>query len=160
MSFLYKFKEFAFKGNVIDLAVGVVIGTAFGRIVSSLVADIIMPPIGMIIGGVDFSDLKIVLKEAEKDETGKIIKELVSINYGLFFQNILSFLIIAASIFLLVSLISSFRKKEEVVIAPPLVKSDEVLLLEQIRDLLKNSKTKTSSIAAFAIHSLHTVISQ
>jgi len=139
MSFLIKFREFAFKGNVIDLAVGVVIGTAFGRIVSSLVADIIMPPIGLIIGGVDFSDLKIVLKEAEKDETGKVIKELVSINYGLFFQNIISFLIIAASIFSLVSLISTFRKKEETP-APPVVKSEEVLLLEQIRDVLKDNK--------------------
>lgn len=139
MSFLYKFKEFAFKGNVIDLAVGIVIGTAFGRIVSSLVADIIMPPIGMLIGGVDFSDLKVVLKDAELDATGKVVKEVVSVNYGLFFQNIFDFLIIAASIFLLVSLISSFRKKEEVV-APTVVKSDEVLLLEQIRDLLKSNK--------------------
>ncbi|HEX8545443.1 MAG TPA: large-conductance mechanosensitive channel protein MscL [Cytophagaceae bacterium] len=139
MSFLYKFKEFAFKGNVIDLAVGIVIGTAFGRIVTSLVADIIMPPIGMIIGGVDFSDLKVVLKEAEKDETGKVIKEVVSVNYGLFFQNIFDFLIIAASIFLLVSLISTFRKKQEAPVAPA-AKSDEVLLLEQIRDLLKTNK--------------------
>src|SRR5690606_22836270 len=95
-----EFKEFISRGNVIDLAVGIIIGAAFGKIVSSAVADIIMPPLGMIIGGVNFVDLKLLLKPAEIDAAGKVVKEAVTINYGNFFQALFDFMIIAAAIFL------------------------------------------------------------
>ncbi|NLB62069.1 MAG: large-conductance mechanosensitive channel protein MscL [Clostridiales bacterium] len=125
------FKKFAFKGNVLDLAIGVIIGGAFGKIVTSLVNDIIMPAIGMLLGGVSFADLKVVIPS---------IKEGVAdaaIMYGLFIQSVVDFLIIAMSIFLFVKLIERFKKKEEAVVEPP-APSDEVKLLEEIRDLLKN----------------------
>ena len=122
--FFNEFKEFISKGNVIDLAVGVVIGTAFSKIVSSLVDNIIMPLVGLIIGGVDFSGLSIKFQGA-------------SIKYGLFIQNIVDFLIVAFCIFLVVKLFERFKKKEEEEIPK---KSDEVLLLEEIRDLLKKKK--------------------
>ena len=132
-----KFKEFAFKGNVIDMAVGVVVGGAFGKIVTSLVADIITPCIGMLTSGVSFKDLKYVLKAAE----GEIPE--VAINYGMFIQNIIDFFIIAISIFLFVTLIGKvkekFEKKEEVVPEEPAKPTVEELLAE-IRDTLKASK--------------------
>ena len=129
---LKEFKEFAVKGNVIDLAVGVVIGTAFGKIVSSLVTDIIMPPIGILLGGVDFSKFSIVLKEATADAGA------VAINYGAFLNNIFDFIIIAFAIFVVVKQINRLKKKEEKKeekkAAEP---SKEALLLTEIRDLLK-----------------------
>ncbi|MCC8018510.1 MAG: large-conductance mechanosensitive channel protein MscL [Rikenellaceae bacterium] len=129
MSFLSDFKSFAMRGNVIDLAVGVVVGGAFGQIVNSLVADIIMPPIGILVGGVDFSDLAFTLKPAEGTTAA------VKINYGEFIQTCVNFIIIAFSIFLFVRLLSKLnRKKDEPSTVPP-TKDQE--LLGEIRDLLK-----------------------
>lgn len=129
---LKEFKEFAFKGNVIDLAVGVIIGGAFGKIVASLVNDVLMPIIGIILGGINFTNLKFVITPASENVAES------AIYYGKFFQSIVDFLIIAISVFFFVRLISLAKKKEEIVekVAEP-VKTDEVLLLEEIRDLLK-----------------------
>ena len=129
---LKEFKEFAFKGNVIDLAVGVIIGGAFGKIVTSLVNDVLMPIIGIILGGINFTNLKFVITPASKNVAES------AIYYGKFFQSIVDFLIIAISVFFFVRLISLAKKKEEIVekVAEP-VKTDEVVLLEEIRDLLK-----------------------
>ncbi len=122
-----EFKEFISKGNVLDLAVGVIIGGAFGKIVSSLVSDVLMPIIGVITGGVDFTTLSITIKDA-------------SVNYGLFIQNIIDFLIVAFCVFIMVKLTNRFRKKE-VVVEKKVTKSEEVILLTEIRDTLKK-KTK------------------
>ena len=126
---LKEFKEFALKGNVIDLAVAVIIGGAFGKIVSSLVNDVLMPAIGIILGGVSFADLKYVITPAIGD-----IPES-AILYGSFIQSIVDFLIIAFSIFLFVKLLNSRKKKVEV---PPVAPSSEVVLLEEIRDIIKS----------------------
>jgi large conductance mechanosensitive channel len=132
MSMIREFKEFAMRGNVVDLAVGVVIGAAFGKIVSSIVADVIMPPIGVLLGGVDFTDLKLVLKEAVGEAPA------VTLNYGSFIQTCIDFLIIAFAIFLLVKGINSLKRKEaEAPPAPPAPSAEEVLLTE-IRDLLRH----------------------
>lgn len=133
MGLLKEFREFSIKGNAIDLAVGVIIGTAFGKIVSSIVNDIIMPPIGLIIGGVDFKGLKFVMKDAVTDSTGKVITEAVSLNYGNFIQTTFDFLIIAFCVFIMVKALNSFKKKEEEKPAPP---KEEVVLLTEIRDAL------------------------
>lgn len=138
--FLSEFKAFAMRGNVIDMAVGVIIGGAFGKIVSSVVADIIMPPIGLLVGGVNFTDLKWVMKPAEVVDG--VEKAAVTLNYGNFLQATFDFLIIAFSIFLFIKLIAKLsRKKEEPVEAAPAPASvpepsDEVKLLTEIRDLL------------------------
>lgn len=125
------------RGNVVDMAVGIIIGGAFGKIVSSLVSDIIMPPIGLLIGGVKFENLKIVLKHAHTDEiTGKVT-EAVSINYGNFINTALDFIIIAFSIFLFIKLMNSLKHKEEAKPTPPPAPSKEEELLTEIRDLLK-----------------------
>lgn len=137
MSFTSEFKTFISKGNVMDLAVGVVIGAAFGKIVTSLVEDILMPPIGMLMGGVNFSDLKMVLKGASVDAAGKAV-EAVSVNYGNFIQVAIGFIIIALAIFLfVVKPMNAMKKKQEVApeAAPP-PPNDEIILGE-IRDLLK-----------------------
>jgi large conductance mechanosensitive channel len=128
MSMLKEFKAFAMRGNVLDLAVGVIIGGAFGTIVSTLVEKVIMPPIGVVLGGVDFSKLSIQLKEAVGD------KPAVIIGYGAFFNAVISFLIVAFCVFMLIKAMNSFQKKEEAAPAPP--PRNEVLL-EEIRDLLK-----------------------
>lgn len=127
-----EFKEFAMRGNVVDLAVGVIIGAAFGKIVASLVADIIMPPIGYITGGVDFKNLKVLLKH------GDPIKKIadVSINYGNFINTVIEFLIIAFCIFMVVKGINSMKKKEEPAPAADPAPSKEEVLLTEIRDLL------------------------
>jgi large conductance mechanosensitive channel len=132
MGMMKEFKEFAVKGNVIDMAVGIIIGAAFGKIVSSFVADVIMPPIGLLVGGIDFSNLAITLKEA----TGDI--PAVVIGYGKFIQTAVDFTIIAFAIFIAIKGINSLkRKEEEAPQAPPEPSTQEVLLTE-IRDLLKN----------------------
>lgn len=130
MAIVKEFKEFAMRGNVVDLAVGVIIGAAFGKIVTSLVADIIMPPIGMATGGIDFKDLKYVLKPAV-DKTPE-----TTINYGLFINNVIDFLIVAFCIFLIVKAINSLKKKEEVAPAAAPEPTKEEVLLTEIRDLL------------------------
>jgi large conductance mechanosensitive channel len=131
MGMLQEFKEFAVKGNVVDMAVGIIIGVAFGKIVSSFVADVIMPPIGLLIGGVDFSDLAITLKEATADA------EAVTLGYGVFLQSVLDFIIIAFAIFIAVKAINRLKRKEEAAPAPPPGPSNEEKLLAEIRDLLK-----------------------
>jgi len=130
MGMMQEFKEFAMRGNVVDLAIGVVIGGAFGKIVSSVVADVIMPPIGLLTGGVNFTDLKLVLKEGAGDVPP------VTLNYGSFIQTCFDFIIIAFAIFMLVKAMNSM-KKAEAAAAPPPPPAQEVLLTE-IRDLLKN----------------------
>jgi large conductance mechanosensitive channel len=132
MSILREFKEFAIKGNAIDMAIGIIIGAAFGKIISSLVDDIIMPPIGMLVGGVDFTNLAVTLKEATMDTPA------VTLNYGNFIQTLVNFTIIAFAIFMIVKLINRFRRKQEA--APEPVPSKEALLLAEIRDLLKERK--------------------
>jgi len=136
------FRAFAVKGNMIDMAVGVIIGGAFGKIVSSLVSDILMPPLGMLIGGVDFKDLKVVLSIPEKFQVGTLSAEPATINYGMFIQNVLDFFIVAMCIFLIVRLLSKLKKKEDEKPAAPAPKPDDVVLLEEIRDLLKTQNKK------------------
>jgi len=135
MGLLKEFKEFAMRGNVIDLAVGVIIGGAFGKIIASLVADIIMPPIGLLVGGVNFVDLKWQMKPAEI--VNGVKKAAVTLNYGNFIQVTFDFLIVAFCIFLFVKGINSMSKKKEDATAVPNVPSEEVKLLSEIRDLLK-----------------------
>ena len=130
---LKDFKEFAFKGNVLDMAIGVIIGTAFGNIVTSLVKDMIMPIISILTGGINFTDLKFIITPKHGDVAENAIA------YGSFIQNVVDFLIIAFCIFLFVKLIEKFKKKEEVKIEAP-KKADDIVLLEEIRDLLKAKK--------------------
>ncbi|MDP3915233.1 MAG: large-conductance mechanosensitive channel protein MscL [Bacteroidota bacterium] len=140
MSLVKEFKAFAMRGNVVDMAVGIIIGGAFGKIVSSIVADVIMPPIGLLLGGVKFTDLKIIMKDPIIDAAGVVTTQAVSINYGNFIQTTVDFLIIAFAIFMMIKAMNSMKKKEEVVVveapAPPPPSNEEVLLAE-IRDLLK-----------------------
>lgn len=138
MGFFKEFKEFAMRGNVIDLAVGVVIGGAFGKIVNSMVNDVIMPPIGIIIGGFKFNDIKITMKSAELDAAGKTIKEAVTLNIGNFLQVTVEFLIVAFAIFLVIKAMNSMKRKQEATPPPaPPAPSNEEVLLTEIRDLLK-----------------------
>lgn len=129
MSILKEFKTFAMRGNVVDLAVGLVIGAAFGKIVTSFVNDVLMPPIGLLLGGMDFSYLKVLLKEGVGDVPP------VTLNYGIFIQTIVDFLIIAFAIFMVVKAMNSLKRKEEAAPAPP---PADVQLLTEIRDLLKD----------------------
>lgn len=142
--FLQDFKAFAMKGNVIDMAVGIIIGGAFGKIVSSLVANIIMPPIGLLVGGVNFTDLKWVLKAAKVGADGKEIAPAVTLDYGQFLQATFDFMIIAFSIFLFIRLITNLmaKKREETPAAPPVPPepTKEEVLLTEIRDLLKEKR--------------------
>jgi large conductance mechanosensitive channel len=131
MGMMKEFKEFAMKGNVIDMAVGIIIGAAFGKIVTSIVTDIIMPPIGMLVGGVDFKDLKFVIQEAVGTTPA------VSINYGNFIQVTFDFLIVAFSIFMVIKLMNSAKKKKEAAPAEPPAPTEDQKLLTEIRDLLK-----------------------
>ncbi|MEL6191231.1 MAG: large-conductance mechanosensitive channel protein MscL [Bacteroidota bacterium] len=126
-----EFREFIMKGNILDLAVAVIIGGAFGKIVSSFVSDIIMPPIGLLLGGVNFTDLKMVLKAAEGDV------EAVTLNYGAFVQNVVDFLIVGFVIFMVIKAYNNMQKKEEEAPAAPPEPSNEEKLLAEIRDLLK-----------------------
>ena len=137
-SFKQEFKEFALRGNVMDMAVGIIIGGAFGKIVSSLVDDILMPLIGLITGGVNFTELKWVIKPAELNAAGEEIVAATTLNYGLFIQNIIDFLIIALVIFMMIRGINSLRKKQEESATPEPAPepSDEVKLLTEIRNLL------------------------
>lgn len=140
MKLVSEFKAFAMRGNVVDMAVGIIIGGAFGKIVSSVVADIIMPPIGLLLGGVKFTDLKFVLKDPVVDAAGAVTSQAVSINYGNFIQTTVDFLIIAFAIFMMIKGMNSLkRKQEEPTEAPaPPPPSKEEILLTEIRDILKN----------------------
>lgn len=143
MGFLKEFKEFAVKGNVMDMAVGVIIGGAFGKIVTSVVNDIIMPPVGLLIGGVDFSEMKLTMKEAVLNAAGEVVTPAVTWNYGAFIQQVVDFAILAFCVFILVKAINSLNKKKEAPApapAPAPEPSKEELLLTEIRDLLKERK--------------------
>ncbi|KAA0694915.1 large-conductance mechanosensitive channel protein MscL [Halopseudomonas laoshanensis] len=133
MSIVQEFKAFAMRGNVIDMAVGIIIGAAFGKVVSSFVANVVMPPLGLLIGGVDFADLAIVLKEAQ----GEI--PAVTLGYGLFIQSIVDFLIIATAIFVAIKVMNSLKREEEAAPTPPPPEtmSKQEILLTEIRDLLQ-----------------------
>jgi large conductance mechanosensitive channel len=133
MSFISEFKAFAMRGNVIDLAVGVVIGAAFGKIVASLVDNVIMPPLGVVIGNVDFSDLVIKIGTPVADAKGAVTGGAI-VKYGLFLNTVIQFVIVAIAIFLVVKLMNRLSHKQEAVPAPP---SAEVTLLTEIRDVLK-----------------------
>jgi large conductance mechanosensitive channel len=136
MSFMKEFKTFAMRGNVVDMAVGIIIGAAFGKIVSSFVADVIMPPIGLLIGGVDFSKLMITIKDAVGTTPA------VTINYGVFIQTVIDFLIIALAIFMVIKGMNSMKKKEEAPAPPPPpAPTKEETLLAEIRDILKTQRT-------------------
>ena len=128
----HEFKEFISRGNVIDLAVGVIIGGAFGKIVTSVVNDILMPLIGVVIGGLNFSGLTLKVKDA-------------TINYGMFIQNVIDFLIVAVCIFIFIKIINKFNKKKEEESPAPAPKDEQIILLEEIRDLLKKSTKSTKS---------------
>ncbi len=131
MSVLKEFREFAVKGNVVDMAVGIIIGAAFGKIVSSLVSDVVTPPLGYLIGGVDFTKLAYTMPALMEGQ------EAVTIRYGLFLQSLFDFLIVAFAIFMLVKLINRLKRKQEEAPAAPAAPPRQEVLLEEIRDLLK-----------------------
>ena len=131
MSMMSEFKDFAMRGNVVDMAVGIIIGAAFGKIVSSFVADVVMPPIGVLIGGVDFTNLAVTIQDATAEA------EAVTIKYGAFIQTVFDFLIVAFAIFMAIKFMNSLKKKEEEAPAAPPEPSAEEKLLTEIRDLLK-----------------------
>lgn len=131
MSMMSEFKEFAMRGNVVDMAVGIIIGAAFGKIVSSFVADVVMPPIGVLVGGVDFTNLAVTIQEATAEA------EAVTIKYGAFLQTVFDFIIIAFAIFMAIKVMNSLKKQEEEAPAAPPEPSTEEKLLTEIRDLLK-----------------------
>ena len=131
MGMMQEFKKFAMRGNVVDMAVGIIMGAAFGKIVASFVADVIMPPIGLIIGGVNFSNLAITIKDAVGETAA------VTISYGKFIQNVFDFLIVAFAIFMAIKAMNTLKKKEEEAPAQPPAPSKEEMLLTEIRDILK-----------------------
>ncbi len=133
MKFFHEFKSFAMKGNVVDMAVGIIIGAAFGKIVTSLVNDVLMPPIGLLVGGIDFGRLAITIKQATETSPAVVIK------YGVFINTVIDFIIVAWAIFIVVKGMNSLKKKEELAPAAPPKPSDEVVLLSEIRDILKAS---------------------
>lgn len=132
MSMMKEFKEFAMRGNVLDMAVGIIIGGVFGKIISSLVSDVMMPPFGVLLGGVDFSNLAVTLRQATETAPA------VTLKYGVFINTIIDFVIVAFAVFLLVRGVNSLRKKREA--APPPPPPRQEVLLEEIRDLLKAEK--------------------
>lgn len=134
MGFMKEFKEFAMRGNVVDMAVGIIIGAAFGKIVSSFVADVVMPPIGLLVGGIDFTNLAITLKPA----VDKVAA--VTLNYGKFIQTVVDFTIIAFAIFVAIKAMNALKKKEEAAPAAPTPPPKQEVLLSEIRDLLKDRR--------------------
>jgi large conductance mechanosensitive channel len=145
MSIAKEFREFAMRGNIVDMAVGIIIGSAFGKIISSVVNDVLMPPIGMAIGRVDVKDFKLVLQKAAPaiTEGSQVVKQAateVAIKYGMFIQTIIDFLIVAFCIFLVIKVMNRLKKKEEARPVIPAAPSKEEILLTEIRDLLKEKK--------------------
>ena len=136
MGLIKEFKEFAMKGNVIDMAVGIIIGAAFGKIVSSFVGDVVMPPLGLLIGGVDFSDLAVVLKAAQGDTPAVVLA------YGKFIQTVIDFLIVAFAIFMGIKAINRLKREEAVAPSVPPAPTPQETLLTEIRDLLKAQNNK------------------
>ena len=158
-SIFAEFKEFISKGNVIDMAVGVIIGGAFTKIVNSLVSDLIMPALGLLTGDIDFADLKIVLAEAQLDTDGvTVLKEELAIRYGVFLDALLNFLLIAVAVFVMVKIINTARekaeklkkKKEEEAPAAPPAPDPQIVLLTEIRDLLKKDEAEEAEAVASA----------
>jgi large conductance mechanosensitive channel len=138
MKIVDEFKQFAVKGNVVDMAVGVIIGAAFGKIVSSLVADVVMPPLGVLIGGIDFSHFQLVLREAVGPD-----QPAVTLKYGVFLQAIFDFTIVAIAVFALIKIINTLRRKEEAKPAAPPEPPKQEVLLTEIRDLLKQQQQRS-----------------
>lgn len=136
MSIISEFKAFAVKGNVVDMAVGIIIGAAFGKIVSSFVGDVVMPPLGVLIGGVDFTDLAITLKAAEGDLPAVVLA------YGKFIQTVLDFLIVAFAIFMGIKVLNKLKREEEAAPAAPAPPTKDQELLREIRDLLKAQQSR------------------
>ena len=143
MKMIDEFKQFAMRGNVMDMAVGIIIGGAFGKIISSVVSDIIMPPIGLLVGGVNFTDLKITLKDQITDAAGVVLNPAVTLNYGNFLQVTFDFLIIAFAIFMMIKMMNNLNRKKETAPATPATPPPppaDIQLLTEIRDLLKKEK--------------------
>lgn len=140
MKIIKEFKEFAIKGNMFDMAIGIIIGVAFNKIVSSLVSDIILPSLSLIVGNVNFQNLKIVLQKEITDDTGSIIQEFVAINYGNFIQVVFDFLIIAITVFLVIKIFNKLRRKAENENDTTVATPKNIELLSEIRDLLKEKK--------------------
>ena len=138
MGFISEFKEFAMRGNVIDLAVGVVIGGAFGKIISSLVNDVVMPVIGKLLGGVNFSELAVVLTPAQLGADGKEVVAAVALRYGAFIQSILDFALIALAVFMAIKVINRLQRKKEETAAAPAPLAEDIVLLTEIRDALRS----------------------
>ena len=140
MGFISEFKAFAMRGNVMDMAVGIIIGAAFGKIVSSFVGDIMMPPLGVLTGGVDFSDKKLVLRDAViATDTVKAVPE-VSVNYGLFINATINFIIVAFAVFLMIKALNTMKRKEAVAPSLPPEPTKEEVLLTEIRDAIRNKR--------------------
>lgn len=138
MKIIKEFKEFAMKGNIMDMAIGIIIGAAFGKIIASLVADVIMPPIGLLVGGVNFTDIVIPLRDAVTDPaTGKVTAAVV-MKLGSFLQTLFDFIVIAFSIFMILKAMVKISKKKEEALATPPAPTKEETLLAEIRDILKN----------------------
>ncbi|PCH66447.1 MAG: large conductance mechanosensitive channel protein MscL [Bacteroidetes bacterium] len=146
MKIISEFKEFAIKGNMFDMAIGIIIGAAFSKIVSSLVQDIIMPSIGFMIGKVNFRNLKIVLQDEAKDSSGNILQELVAINYGNFIQVIFDFSVIAFTIFIVIKIFNRLKKKAEDEKETSVPTPKNIQLLAEIRDILSSSARKEKNI--------------
>ena len=138
MSFITEFKEFAMRGNVIDLAVGVVIGGAFGKIIASLVNDVVMPVIGKILGGVNFTELAVVLTPAQMGADGKEVAAAVLLRYGAFIQSMIDFALIALTIFMAIKVINRLQRKKEEAPALPAPPTEDIVLLTEIRDTLRS----------------------
>ncbi len=141
MKLAKEFKDFAMRGNVVDMAVGIIIGGAFGKIIASLVNDVIMPPIGLLVGGIDFKDLKVTMTDDVLNAAGEVVTKGASLNYGMFIQTTFDFLIIAFAIFMAIKMMNKLKRKEEAKPAPapePPAPSREEELLAEIRDLLKS----------------------
>jgi large conductance mechanosensitive channel len=136
MGIVKEFKTFAIKGNMIDMAVGIIIGAAFGKVVSSLVNDVLMPPLGLLIGGLDFADYKVTLKGASVNHAGEAVAA-VTLNYGMFINTLIDFLIVAIAIFMVIKAINQLKKKEEAKPTEPPAPTKQEVLLAEIRDLLK-----------------------
>ena len=137
MKIINEFKEFAVKGNMFDMAVGIIIGAAFSKIVSSLVNEVIMPSFGFLIGRVDFKGLKIIFEEEQKDASGKIVQHLIEVNYGIFIQSLVDFTIIAATIFLVIKLFNTIRRKAEDANETSTPTPKDIQLLSKINDNLE-----------------------
>lgn len=143
-SLLQEFKEFAVRGNLLDLAIGIIIGTAFTRIVNSLVQSVIMPALGMIVGNFDFKQLQWVLKPAETDATGTVVQEAVIVKYGEFIQALTDFLIIAIIVFIVVKVLNTWKNEAEDPKNPEVKTPKDIQLLTDIRDLLKEQNNKSA----------------